>query len=127
MLSSSFNDLPGEQTFKFAILHDLEQLVQFPIRIPDRLGDTPSILDLFLTSNLSASSVILSFPLGFSDFNLISTTCSMTPVQPQDPPKQTCFWHFNSLNGRTWGSTILIFLEMIIVSMSEILLFVPSA
>ncbi|MPC61811.1 hypothetical protein E2C01_055888 [Portunus trituberculatus] len=38
----------------FAILHDLQQLVQHPTRIPDRLGDTPSILDFFLASNPSA-------------------------------------------------------------------------
>ena len=50
-LSSSFTDQPGEQTFIFAILHDLDQLVQFSIRIPDRLGDTPNILDLFLTGS----------------------------------------------------------------------------
>lgn len=37
-----------KQTFTFAILYDLEQLVKHPIRIPDRLGDTPNILDFFL-------------------------------------------------------------------------------
>ena len=52
-LSSSFTDQPGEQTFNFAILHDLEQLVEFSTRIPNRPGDTPNILDLFLTSNSS--------------------------------------------------------------------------
>ena len=56
----------------------------------------PNILDLFLTSNPSAYSVKLSSPLDSSDHNLISVTCSIAPVQPQDPPKQRCFWHFNS-------------------------------
>ena len=69
--------------------------MQFPTRIPDRLGDTPNILDLFLTSNPSAYSVKLSSPLGSSVHNLNSVTCPITPVQPQDPPKQRCFWHFN--------------------------------
>ena len=41
-------------------------------------------------------SVKLSSPLGSSDHNLISITYSITPVQPQDLPKQRCFWHFNS-------------------------------
>ena len=54
---SSFNDQPGEQAFNFAILHDLEQLLLQPTRIPDRFGDTPNILDLFLTSNPSAQAV----------------------------------------------------------------------
>ena len=93
-LSSSFTDQSGQQTFNFTIFHDLEQLVQFPIRIPKRIGDTPNILDLFLTSNPSTYSVKLSSPLGSSNF--ISLTCSITLVQPQDPPKRSCFWHFNS-------------------------------
>ena len=59
-------------------------------------GDTPNILDLFLTSNPSVYSVKLSFPLGSSNHNLISVTSSIIPVQPQDPPKQRCFWHLNS-------------------------------
>ncbi|KAK8385199.1 hypothetical protein O3P69_012186 [Scylla paramamosain] len=73
-LSSSFTDHPGELAFNFAILHDLEQLVQHPTRIPDRLGDTPIILDLFLTSN-PAYAVTLSSPLGSSNHNLISVSC----------------------------------------------------
>ena len=95
-ISSSFTDQPGEQIFNFAILHDLEQMVQFPTRIPDRLGDTPNILDLFLTSKTSAYSVKFSSPLSSSDHNLISVSCFITPLQPQDPPKPRCFWHFNS-------------------------------
>ena len=50
-LSSSFTDQPGEQAFSFAILHDLEQLVQHPTRVPDRLGAPPNLLNLFLPSN----------------------------------------------------------------------------
>ncbi|MPC20432.1 hypothetical protein E2C01_013375 [Portunus trituberculatus] len=38
-------------------------------RIPGLLGDTPNVLDLFLTSNLSAYTVTLSSPLGSSDHN----------------------------------------------------------
>ena len=56
-LSSTFTDQPGEQAFNFAILHDLEQLVQHPTRIPDCFGDMSNILDIFLTSNPSAYSV----------------------------------------------------------------------
>ena len=99
-LSSSFTDQPGEQAFSFAILHDLEQLVQHPTRVPDRLGDTPNILDLFLTSNPSAYAVQLYSPLGSSDHNLISVSCPIAPLPPQDPPKRRCLWHFNSAN---WG------------------------
>ncbi|MPC66933.1 hypothetical protein E2C01_061092 [Portunus trituberculatus] len=50
-LSFPFIDHSGELPFNFAILQDLEQLVQHPTRIPDYLGDTLNILDLVLTSN----------------------------------------------------------------------------
>ena len=100
-LSSPFTDHPGELAFNFAILHDLEQLVQHPTRIPDRLGDTPNILDLFLTSNPSAYAVTLSSPLGSSDHTLITVSCPIAPIPPQDPPRRRCLWHFASAD---WGS-----------------------
>ena len=95
-LSSPFTDQPGEHAFNFAILNDLEQLVQLPTRVPDRLGDTPNILDLFLTTNPSAYTVKLFSPLGSSDHNLISATCPIAPIPPQDPPARRCLWHYNS-------------------------------
>ena len=67
----------------------------FPTRNPDCLGDTPNIIDLFLTSNPSAYTVKLSCPLGSFDHNLISVSCPISPVQSQDLPKKRCFWHFN--------------------------------
>ncbi|MPC59034.1 hypothetical protein E2C01_053049 [Portunus trituberculatus] len=94
LLSSPFTDHPGELVFNFAILHDLEQLVQHPTHIPDHFGDTPKILDLFLTSNPSSYAVTLSSPLGSSNHNLISVSCPQIP--PQDPPKWRCLWHFTS-------------------------------
>ncbi|KAG0725167.1 hypothetical protein GWK47_004788 [Chionoecetes opilio] len=42
----------GVQAYNCSILQDLEQLVQHPTRIPDRLGDTPKILDPSLTTPL---------------------------------------------------------------------------
>ncbi|MPC21841.1 hypothetical protein E2C01_014842 [Portunus trituberculatus] len=65
-------EFPGELTFNFAILHDPEQVVQYPTRISDRLGDTLNILDIFLTSKPSTYADTLSSPLGSSDHNLKS-------------------------------------------------------
>ena len=70
--------------------------MQHPTRIPDRLGDTSNMLDLFLTSNPFAYAVTLSSPLGSSDHNLISVSCPISPISPLDPPKQRCLWHFAS-------------------------------
>ncbi|MPC19328.1 hypothetical protein E2C01_012242 [Portunus trituberculatus] len=84
---SPFTDHPDELAFNFAILHDLEQLVQHPTRIPDRLRNMASILDLFLTSNLSAYTVTQSSLLSYSDHNLIFVSCPISPIPLQDPPK----------------------------------------
>ncbi|MPC63464.1 hypothetical protein E2C01_057563 [Portunus trituberculatus] len=86
-LSSPFTNHHSELAFNFAILLELEQLVQHPARIPDRLGDTPNILDLFFTSNLSSYADTLSSLLGSSNHNLIS-----------DPPKWKCLWRFAFAN-----------------------------
>ncbi|MPC49520.1 hypothetical protein E2C01_043324 [Portunus trituberculatus] len=83
-LSSPFTDLSGKLAFNYVILHDLEQLVQHPIRNPDRLGDTPNILDLFHTSNPFAYAVVLSSLLGSSHQYLISVSCPIFPIPPQD-------------------------------------------
>ena len=96
-LSSPFTYHPGELAYIFAILHDLKQLVQHPARIPDPLGDSLDILDLFLTSNPSAYyTVTLSSPLGSSDHNLICVFCPTSPIPPQDLPKLRCVWRFAS-------------------------------
>ncbi|MPC43805.1 hypothetical protein E2C01_037460 [Portunus trituberculatus] len=99
-ISFPFTDHPGELAFNFAIFHDLAQMVQHPTRIADRLGDTPNILELFLTSNPSAYAVTLSSPLCSSDHNLISIYCPISPIRPQDPPKQRGLWRFASAS---WG------------------------
>ena len=57
--------------------YDLEQLVQHPTRIPDRLGDTSNILDPFLNSNPSAYAVTLSSPLGSSTISYLYLVLSL--------------------------------------------------
>ncbi|XP_050709244.1 uncharacterized protein LOC126994048 [Eriocheir sinensis] len=96
-LSSSSTDQSGEQAYNFAVLNDLEQLVQHPTRIPDHLGDRPNILDLFFTSNSSAYSVKVCSPLGSSYHNLIYLSCPIAPVHPLDSPKKRCFYHLASV------------------------------
>ncbi|MPC41103.1 hypothetical protein E2C01_034687 [Portunus trituberculatus] len=67
-LSTPFTGYPGKLTFNFAILHDLEQLVQHPTRIPDRLGDKSNILDFI--SKPSAYAVTLSSPTPYAEVPL---------------------------------------------------------
>ncbi|MPC80968.1 hypothetical protein E2C01_075567 [Portunus trituberculatus] len=61
--------------------------MQYPTCIPDYFGDTPNILDLFLSSNPSAYAVTLSSLLLSLDHNLISVSC-ISSVPSQDPAKR---------------------------------------
>ena len=91
-LSSLFPNNPGKPAFNFAILHDLEQLVEQLSRIPYRLGDLFNFPDIFLASNRSAYSITLSPPLGFSNHNLTSVSYPVSSKPPLDPPKRKCLW-----------------------------------
>ncbi|MPC12805.1 hypothetical protein E2C01_005515 [Portunus trituberculatus] len=93
-LSSPFTDHPGENAFNLAILHDLGQLVQHPTRIFNRLGDTPNIFYLFLIYNPSAYAVTIVSPLGSSDHNLISVSCPISSIPPQNSLKRRCLRRF---------------------------------
>ncbi|MPC41444.1 hypothetical protein E2C01_035035 [Portunus trituberculatus] len=81
-LSYPFTNHAGELAFNFAILHDLEQLMQYPTRIPDRLGDTPNLLHLFLISNPSVY-VVTVFSARFhrsqSHFCILSYFFNLSP------------------------------------------------
>ncbi|MPC10067.1 hypothetical protein E2C01_002694 [Portunus trituberculatus] len=64
-------------------------------------ADTSNILDLYLTSNLSANAVTFSSPLGSFSHNLIPVSCHVFPICPQDPPKTVvplafCLCQFNT-------------------------------
>lgn len=81
-LSFFSTDQPGERAHNFAFLHGLEQLIQHLLtqRITDHLGDTPNILDLFVTLNPSAYSVLLFSLLGSFNGNLISLSYALPPA-----------------------------------------------
>ncbi|KAL7644661.1 UNVERIFIED_CONTAM: hypothetical protein RMT77_004202 [Armadillidium vulgare] len=85
-LSSSSHDTDCERAFHFVIQNDLEQLVQLPTHIPDRLGDETNILDLFLTYNSYPYTVKLFPTLGSSDHLLISVSSSIFSNLPQERP-----------------------------------------
>jgi hypothetical protein len=100
-LNSSTQDAAGELAYQFSILNDLVQLVQLPTRIPDRPGDSPNILDLFLTSNPSPYTVKLLPPLGSSDHLLISVSCPFNSNLPRERASASTkrhLWHFGAAN-----------------------------
>lgn len=84
-LSPYFSHQHDKQTFNFAFLNGVEQLVQHPILIPDSSGDTFNFLDLFLTFNPSARPVKRFSPFGSSDHNLMSVPYLIAPVLSFEP------------------------------------------
>ena len=92
-LNSSRTDSGGREALSFSILHDLEQIIKHPTRVPDRHDQAPNILDLFFTSNPLNYSYSISSPLGSSDHSVVSVSASLAPPPPL-PPTKRLLWHF---------------------------------
>ena len=61
---SGETDRPGELCYNFSISNNLTQMVNFPAQIPDCDYYSPALLDFFLSSDASISSLIAFPPLG---------------------------------------------------------------
>ena len=59
---SSWTDGPVEFFYNFSISYDLNQMVNFPTRIPDCDSHGPALLDLFLSSDTSICSTLAFLP-----------------------------------------------------------------
>ena len=98
-LSSNKTDTAGELALNFALDNHLVQLVQTPTHIPDRHGDFPNILDLFLTTHPKPYSVDILPSLGKSDHALISVSSpiiSSDPLELPPPSARRRLWHFGA-------------------------------
>ena len=95
-LSSTHTDLGGNEAYSFSILHDLEQIIKHPTRVPDRHDHTPNILDLFFTSNPVNYSYNITSPLGSSDHCLISISSTLSAPPPL-PSTQRRLWFFERM------------------------------
>src|ERR1700755_1828183 len=107
--ANGFHEPAGQLAYNFAIQNNLEQLVQLPTRIPDRLGDESNMLDIFLTSYPFPYTVKLFPPLGSSDHLLISVSCSISSSLLQERPQYSArrrLWHFGAAN---WSDLRLYF------------------
>ena len=83
---SGGTDMPGELCYNFPISNDLTQIVNFPTRIPDCDSHSPSLLDLFLSSDASICSAKAFPPLGNSDHVLVSVSIDFPINSKQDTP-----------------------------------------
>ena len=57
---SSGTDRPGELCYNFSISADLTQIINFPTRIPHCDSHSPALLDLFISSDTSICSAMIS-------------------------------------------------------------------
>ena len=80
----------------FCLLHDLEQIIQQPTRVPDRSDHAPNTLDLFFTSNPQNYSYTITSPLGSSDHCLVAVTTSFAQPPPL-PSTSRRIWHFKRI------------------------------
>ena len=71
---SSGTDRPGELCYNFSISNDLIQMVNFPTRIPDCDSQSPTLLDLFISSDASICSTMALPPLGNFDHVVASVS-----------------------------------------------------
>ena len=71
---SGGTDRFGEFCYNFSISNDLTQMVNFPTLIPDCDSLSPSLLDLFISSDTSICSTMAFPPLGNSDHVVVSVS-----------------------------------------------------
>ena len=113
-----------------SIYNNLKQLVQLPTRVPDRIGDKPNTLDLFMTSNASTYSVKLFPPLGPPISFLFLFLLLLFQVFRRNDPRLQRGKGFGITmlqTGLTCGRTSLIFHGMITVFAEGVPLIVLSA
>ena len=104
-LNSSRTDFGGREAYSFSILHELEQIIKQPTRVPDRHDHAPNPLDLFFTSNPLNYSYSIISPLGSSDHCVVSVSTALASPPPL-PPTKRLLWHFERVQ-RTDLSTFL--------------------
>ena len=83
---SGGTDRPGEICFNFSIHNDFTQIVNFPTGIPDCDSHSPSLLDLFISSDVSICSTMAFPPLGNSDHVVVSVSIDFPISSKQDTP-----------------------------------------
>ena len=79
-------DAAGIHVRNFAISQSLHQTVDFVTRIPDRDDHSPSLLDLFLTSNPTICQTSSSSALGKSDHVVVNILVNLNTKAAQESP-----------------------------------------
>ena len=65
---------PDEICYNFSISNGLIQMVNFPTWMPNCDSHSPTLLDLFISSDTSICSTVMFPPLGNSDHGVVSVS-----------------------------------------------------
>ena len=76
----------GTKAYNFALSQSLSQHVDFPTPTPDRSDQSPSLLDLFFTSNPDICKVSFDAPLGGSNHVVVSAKVSLICQAAHESP-----------------------------------------
>ena len=71
---SGRTDRPGEPCYNFSVANDLTQVVNFPTQIPDSHSQSPALLGLFLSFDISICSTKAITSLRNSDHLFVSVS-----------------------------------------------------
>ena len=94
LVHSRTTDVSGQVAHAFSLSHNLTQIVSSPTRVPDRVGDSGYLLDLFLTTNPDYFSHTVSPPLGTSDHCVVTVTGNRISSTPSVPFHRTVYRFF---------------------------------
>ena len=100
-LNHDRSDAAGIHSHNFAISQSLHQTVDFITRIPDRDDHSPSLLDLFLTSNPTICQTSSSSALGKSDHVVVNIQISLNTKAAQESPFHRTLYSYDRGD---WGS-----------------------
>ena len=94
-------DQPGELCHNFSISNDLTQMFNFPTRVPDCDSHSPTLLDLFISSDASIGSTIPFPPLRNSDHVVVSVSTDFPTNSQWDAPFHRIAYDYSRAN---WDS-----------------------
>ena len=83
---SGRTDRPGEPCYNFSVANDLTQVVNFPTQIPDSDSQSPALLGLFLSFDISICSTKAITPLRNSDHLFVSVSIDFPLNSERDAP-----------------------------------------
>ena len=92
---SGGTDRPGDLCYNFSVSNDLTQIVNFPTQIPDCDSHSPTLLDLFISSDTSIYPTMAFPPLGNSEHVVVSVSIDFPLKSQRDALFHCIAYHYS--------------------------------